>query len=476
MKFLLPILLSLYFFQAYPQTNLSFVKSRIDSILCGNNFESTLMGIDIYDLTAKKELYSKNDKLLFRPASNLKILTTAAGLKYLEPSYNFKTSVLYSGKIRNGILHGDIYVIGGCDPDFTTKDLDSMAVALKSLGIRNITGTLYGDVSMMDSLFWGKGWMWDDDPSTDVPYLSALNIDANSIGAIVEPGKIGEKAKVNLVPQVNFFKIDNLTETVPADIPSRITFDRDWIDRKNTLIIKGKVSDKFIPESFQDTLRVNVFEPQLYFLKLFNEVLNKDGIKTEGKIKFRNAEGSLSEVCTIKHNLVDVVHKTNKISYNLGAEMVLRAIATMYFGKPATAEKGIMFVDSLITSAGMNPNNFRIVDGSGVSHYNLVSARLILQVLKYLYFKRPDIYKIMYNSFPVAGVDGTLKNRFQDTPAQNNIHAKTGTLSGVCSLSGYLTAENGHLLAFSMLVQSYVGSSKIYRDIQDKICNILVKY
>lgn len=476
MKLLLPVLLSFYFFQAYPQANLSTVKCGIDSILAGKRFESTLMGIDIYDLTVKEELYRRNEKLLFRPASNLKILTTVAGLKYLEPGYNFKTSALFSGKIKNGVLRGNIYIVGGCDPDFSIQDLDLIALNIKSLGLKKITGNLYGDISMMDSLFWGKGWMWDDDPSTDVPYLSALNINANTVGVIVKPGHINKKAKIILVPGTNFFKVENLTETVPADSPSTINFSRDWIDRKNTLIIKGNMPDRFIPESSLDTLRINVFDPGLYFMYLFKEALAKYGVKAGGKIEFEKAGINLKSICKIEHSLLSVIHKTNKISYNLGAEMILRAIAVKYFGKPATAENGIKFVDSLISSVGMDPSDYRIVDGSGVSHYNLVSANLILQILKYIYFQRHDIYKIIYNSFPVAGVDGTLKNRLKDSPVQNNVHAKTGTLSGVCALSGYLTAENGHLIAFSMLVQSYVGSSRTYRELQDKICNILASY
>ena len=476
MKNILPLLIFFCFSVGYSQSNLSSVNSEIDSVLSEKYFESTQMGIDVYDLTANKELYKKNEKLLFSPASNMKTLTTSAGLKYLEPSYNFTTSVLYTGNIRNGILDGDIYIAGGCDPDFTDMDLDSIAVKLKSLGIKKITGNLYGDASMMDSLFWGDGWMWNDDPSTDAPYMSALQIDADAIGAIIEPGKMGEKAEISLVPKTDFFKIENLTETVPADSPSTVTMDRDWINRTNTLIFKGNVPDKSIPASLQDTLQVNVFDPQLYFMSLFKETLSKYGIEAKGKIEFGIAGSNLMKICNIEHNIQSVIHNINKISYNLGAEMILRPIAVKYFGKPATAENGIKFVDSLITSAGMDPHDYRIVDGSGLSHYNLITSELIMHVLKYIHNERPDLYKILYNSFPVAGVDGTLRHRMINTPAQNNVHAKTGSLSGVSSLSGYITAQNGHLIAFSMLVQNYDRSPKIYRDIQDKICNIIVNY
>ena len=172
----------------------------------------------------------------------------------------------------------------------------------------------------------------------------------------------------------------------------------------------------------------------------------------------------------------NVITNLNKISYNLGAEMVLRALSAKYFGTPATAANGVKMIDSLLILAELNPAEYRIVDGSGVSHYNLISAKLIMSLLKYMYYQKPELYKILYHSFPIAGIDGTLKNRMIGTSAQNNVHAKTGTLSGVCSLSGYVTARNGHLIAFSMLVQNYVGSSKTGREFQDVICNILAEY
>ncbi len=471
--FFIPIL---FISVSFPQSNSQQLRSKIDSVFTNKFFESTLMGIDVFDLTAKENLYNKNEKLLFRPASNLKILTTSAGLVFLGPDYKFKTSLYYTGKILNGTLYGDLYVVGGCDPDFSTKDIDSLASIVKANGINEITGDLFGDVSMVDSLFWGNGWMWDDDPSTDAPYLTSLNINTNSVGVVINPTKIGEKAEVELIPKSNFFKVENFTTTVPADSQNTFSLDRDWLHRKNTLIIKGNVSAKVIPDSLQDTLFVNVYKPQKYFLTLFEDALSNDNIKVDGEKYFTKVPGYAINIFNFERPYKNVITNLNKISYNLGAEMVLRALSAKFFRTPATAENGIKMIDSLIILTGMNPKDYRIVDGSGVSHYNLISAELILSFLKYIYFQKPDLYKILYQSFPVAGVDGTLKNRMTGTPAQNNVHAKTGTLSGVCSLSGYVTASNGHLIAFSMLVQNYVGSSKIGREFQDEICNILAEY
>ncbi len=461
---------------AFPQQSPIQLKEKIDSVFTDKFFESTLMGIDVYDLTTKEELYKKNEKLLFRPASNLKILTTSAGLYFLGPDYQFKTSLYYTGKIINGTLYGDLFVAGGCDPDFTTGDIDSLAGAVKAAGINQITGDLFGDVSMMDSLFWGNGWMWDDDPSTDAPYLTALDINANTVGVIVKPSKPGDNANISLIPPSDYFQIRNLTVTVPADSPNTFSLDRDWLHRKNTLIIKGNVSEQTVPDSLQDTLRVNVYDPAKYFLTLLKENLESKNIGVGGRIYFCKIPSYAIYLYSFSRPFKNVITNLNKVSYNLGAEMTLYSLAFKFFGAPATASNGVKMVDSLIALAGMNPSDYRIVDGSGVSHYNLISSRLILSVLKFMYYPKPELFKILYDSFPIAGVDGTLKNRMTDTPAQNNVHAKTGTLSGVCSLSGFVNAKNGHLIAFSMLVQNYVGRSKYGREFQDKICNILAGY
>ena len=153
--------------------------------------------------------------------------------------------------------------------------------------------------------------------------------------------------------------------------------------------------------------------------------------------------------------------------------MLLRALANKYYGKLATAKEGLMLVDSLITLSGFNPKNYRLVDGSGLSHYNIVSAELINGILKYLFAKHNDIFKLIFDSFPVSGYDGTLKHRMKNLEVANIVHAKTGTLSGISSLSGYLVNKDKHLLSFSILIQNYVGSVKHAERIEDKICEIL---
>ena len=453
-------------FQPTPKT----FQNGIDSLFSSDFFNSTQAGISVYDLTENKPLFRHNEKLLLRPASNEKILTTGAAYLFLGTNYNFKTSAYYTGEIKDSVCTGDIYITGGFDPDFTSNDLDSLVKKIKDSGIKEIRGNLYADVSTMDSLFWGDGWMWNDDPESYAAYLTPLNINKNCIKVVSEPNEIGKPAKISLIPQTNFFTIKNYSATIDNGAKN-LTVSRDWINRNNTIIVRG-----LIPKSVKrDTTTLNVFNPTFYFLNLMKEGFERNQISFKGKVDTLTLQRDAEKFFSIERNINPVIVHTNKVSDNLSAEMLLRAIALKLFNKPATAKKGITLVDSLITLAGMNPKNYLIVDGSGLSSYNLLSAELITEVLKYFYFKQPELFSKLYNSFPISGFDGTLSGRMKQGVAYKHVHGKTGSLSGVSNLSGYLESKNGHLIAFSILIQNFVGDAKQAREFQDKLCEIISK-
>ncbi len=433
------------------------LKSRIDSLLNDDYFKATEISIEAYDLTINDTLYQLHNNLLMHPASNMKILTTSAGLLFLGPKYNFTTSLYYTGFIADSNLYGDLFAVGGLDPDFTTKDLDSMVVLFKNLGIKEILGNIYGDVSMCDSLFWGNGWMWDDDPSTDAPYMTALNINTNAIQ--VKVNYINKVPEVTLTPDTKYVDVKFTSFAGDTDNSKPVIIDRDWINRKNTILIKRDTTID-LPDDYETANEVNLWRPEFYFLTLLKESLLSHGIKFNGIKQIKTLPLNSTKACSHQREYDSVIVNLNKVSYNLGAEMTLRAMGEKYFGKPASAKKGLKLVDSLLTLSGLDPKIYRIVDGSGVSHYNLVTAHLLLSVLKYMYYKHRDLYNILYNSFPIGGADGTLDDRMIDTNAQNNVHAKTGSLSGVSTLSGYLTAKNGHEIVFSIMVAEFRRQSK----------------
>lgn len=436
------------------------IKSKIDSVLEDKFFESCFVSIQVEDLTTNKTLYKKNEKFLLRPASNMKIITSSAALLYLTPDYEFTTDLYYDGYVSNDTLFGNIYVVGGCDPDFVTQDLCSFVDAIKTLNVSVINGNIYGDVSFKDSLYWGKGWMWDDDPSSDAPYLSALNINDNCIEVFYD----GEKDQIEILPNTKYVNLQREYND------NNLIVDRNWMERKNEIVIKGNSDEK------KYYTKINLLEPAKYFLTVFSEVLDSNSIKILGSTELKDIPQEVNLLYSFKRKYADIISNLNKESDNLSAEMTLYALSEKYSGKPATADSGIQFINMMIDSLGLNHNNYRIVDGSGVSHYNVVSAELLVKLLKYFYDKYPDQYKILYESFPIAGVDGTLENRMLNSAAANNVHGKTGSLTGVSSLSGFVKNDNKHTLAFSIMMQSFVGSSKPARNFQDEICKILAEH
>ncbi len=441
---------------SYPQS----LKTELDNILKDKFFESCLVSIQVEDLTANKTLYSKNEKVLLRPASNMKIITSAAGLLYLGPDYEFTTNLYYDGYVSNDTLNGNIYLVGGCDPDFVTKDLYLFVDAIESLNVSVINGNIYGDVSFKDSLYWGKGWMWDDDPSSDAPYLSALNINDNCVEVTFD----GEKNIAEINPHTKYVSVR------VSESEKKLTIDRNWMERKNEIFVRGNSEGK------EYQTKVNLNEPAKYLLQVFSEVLDSNNIKTLGSTELVSLPDEVNFLYSFKRKYSDVITNLNKESDNLSAEMTLYALANKYSGKPATADSGIQLINLMIDSIRLNYEDYRLVDGSGVSHYNVVSAELLTAILKYFYLQQHDLYEFLYDSFPIAGVDGTLENRMRKTSAFKNVHAKTGTLSGVSCISGYVEAKNNHQLAFSIMMQNFVGSSKLARDLQDDICEILSQH
>jgi len=479
-KFIFICIIILFQFNLFPQSEIGNPKSGTNRLISGIEkiiddpfFDKTLIAIDIFDLTDSISIFQKNNKLLLRPASNMKLLSSSASLLNLGEYYTFRTDLYHSGVIEGDTLFGDVYVVGGFDPLFSSQHLGSLARIIQSLGIKHINGGIYGDISKKDSMYWGKGWMWDDDPEPSAPYLNALNINGNSIEVFVEASKPGSPAVVKLKPDTKYVEVENRSVTINSRGSGDVLITRDWVNRKNTIIVSGVVTEA---EVYINYSKVNLLYPERYFLTFFKENLEYLGITADKSIDVRRLEKNAVYLTSIHRSIDTVLSVVNKESDNLSAEMLIYAIAYNDSGAPAAAEDGLVALKRLIDSLGFNSNDYSIADGSGVSHYNLLSAELILGILKYMYYQKKELFSLFYNSLAVAGVDGTLRNRMKNTSAQNNVHAKTGTLNGVSNLSGYVTGKNGHLLAFSIMIQNFVEDYSKARSFQNKICELLAEY
>ncbi len=449
------------------QTPQQIFQSRLDSLLSKEFFTTSQIGLSVYNLSNDSSVFNKNEKLLLRPASVLKLLTTSAATYFLGTDYTFQTTAFHTGEIIDSVCMGDLYIVGGLDPDFTTQDLDLMIYQIKDYGIKEIRGNIYADVSAIDSLFWGSGWMWDDDPSTDAPYMTSLNINDNSVELTIEPGDIGSPGIVKFNPDSKIFEIKNYSTTIDSG-RSTISVDRDWLNRNNTFIVKGAIPKTNV----KDSESVNVYNPSNYFLLLLKERMSNQGLSVKGVLDTLTLKEG-EDIYTLERNLGSVVINTNKISDNLSAEMLLRLLAYDENPIKASAVRGKKYIDSLITLCGLNPKIYRIVDGSGLSYYNLISAELLIHLFKYLYNEEEEVFSFIFNSLPISGVDGTLRNRMKGTWLERRVRAKTGTLSGVHNLAGFVHARSGNQIAFAILLQNFVGSNQNARAIQEKICQLI---
>jgi D-alanyl-D-alanine carboxypeptidase/D-alanyl-D-alanine-endopeptidase (penicillin-binding protein 4) len=306
--------------------------------------------------------------------------------------------------------------------------------------------------------------------------MSALNINDNSIEVFIEGSEVDSPAVVTLIPETDFVLVENNSKTVLAVQPNRFIIDRDWVGRKNKIIIEGEVRNTSAIDSADHIEKLNLINPGNYCITLFKENLEKEGIEIDKKVDLKRLPENAVYLNSIFRSIDEVIIDLNKESDNLNAEMIIYAIAYKDSGAPAYAIDGLEAVYRLIDSIGLNSDEFMIADGSGVSHYNLVSAELLVGALKYVYNERKEFFDLFYNSLAIAGVDGTLKKRLWNTSAEGNVRAKTGTLRGVSTLSGYVTAKNGNLIAFSILIQNFVEQYSTARRLQNKICVLLAEY
>ena len=250
----------------FAQSNIIKLHDDLFQIINRDFFEQSQVAVSVYDLTEGEYLFQHNNKLLLHPASNMKLLTTAAAIIYLDSSYEFSTSLYHTGIIEADTLYGDLYIVGGLDPEFTIDDLDSLVQVVKSLGINYISNNIYADISIKDSIYWGEGWMWDDEPDPGAPHLSALNINNNSIEVFVEGTVVDSQANVILIPETEYVTVENRTKTVPAKEENDFKMDRDWLNRTNSIIVEGEVSLGEISDSSDHTEKLSLLEPEKYFL------------------------------------------------------------------------------------------------------------------------------------------------------------------------------------------------------------------
>lgn len=360
------------------------VQAKLNRLVDHPMFETSQLGMMVYDLTADSAIFRHNERQMMRPASTMKVITAITAIDRLGGSFQFRTSLQYTGSVMGNTLNGRLYCVGGFDPLFNIDDMKAFIEGIRQMGVDTIRGAIVADKTMKEKDSLGTGWCWDDKN----PILSPL-----------------------------------------------------LVSRK----------DNFVS-------------------RLVDE-LHDAGIVVEAVLEEGKAPEEAFVICTRFHTIDQVLMKMLKDSDNLFAESMFYQIAASTDQRTATAKQARAVIRRLVERVSPSTSLCKIADGSGLSLYNYISPEIEIGMLRYA-FRNSPIYLHLYNALPVAGEDGTLKSRMRGTDAQGNVRAKTGTLTGISSLAGYLTAANGHTLCFCIINQG-VMNGKYGRQFQDRVCQTL---
>ena len=431
-------------------------KQKINRILSSSGLDINA-SISFISIKEKKVLYQLNPNKLLVPASNNKLFTYAATLNILGPNYRFKTVIL---KNENNII-----LAGNGNPDLTIAQLDSLA-AITAKKTKDID-TLFINRTFMDTLEYGKGWMWDEGSNWYAAPVSPLSINDNCIDFFIYTDEMGGKTKVSYFPDTDFIKVINKSKTVSDTTNIKaIKINRDWAGRKNIFTITGEL----LEGTTTDTLKKNIFNAPLFTATLFKELLESRGVSV-GNMAYYDRSQKLDTLAIHTSDSLKIAgDNMMKESDNLTAELFTKTISRdrSPLGK---WEIGINAIKHFLKeSAHIDTNNIRVADGSGFSRYNLASSNQITKVLTYMYYNRYN--KEFIKSLPYGGEKGSLEKRFSHYG--DKIRAKTGHLSGVSCLSGYIYPDGESPIIFSILMNGFIGDPLHYQGLQSKIIDVFI--
>jgi serine-type D-Ala-D-Ala carboxypeptidase/endopeptidase (penicillin-binding protein 4) len=437
--------------------------TAIDAVINRPLFSRGRWGILVQPLSTGETLYSRDAQKYFTPASNLKLLTTAAALQELGANFRIRTSIYDNG---NGVLR----VVGRGDPSLSDTQLQKLAQQLKQKGITQIQ-RLIADDSYIQGDIVNPTWEWEDVQSDYGAPVNSFILNQNIFSLKLVPQAVGKSLQVVWTDagEAKQWRIINQSVTVAQNQPSYINITRELSGTE--LRIQGQLATNSEPS----LIDLPVVDPNYYFLRRFRAALATEKI-TLGQILVVNSGVNQGEIAFVESPpLSELLMETLQNSNNLYAEALLRALAVkkLRVKNQTSADVGLEVVKASLTKLGVEPANYILVDGSGLSRRNLVTPEAFVQILRAI--ARTSTAYIYRTSLPVAGKSGTLKGRFQNTSAEGIVQAKTGTLTGVVSLSGYVNAPKYEPLVFSIIVNQSEQSATVVRQAIDEVVVLLTQ-
>ena len=416
------------------------LRDRLVAVLHEAPLNRTKVGVEVMQASNGDVLFAHNAAVQFNPASNTKMLTTAAAMSYLGADYRYHTALYGPEPDADGVVHGDVVLRGSGDPSLTTSDVAEIARALSARGVQRIEGDL-----LADPRFHARGHKPDDPGDGEGrahPQPQHLrraraarrrrpsgHRQRRAEGRAVrrrEPGDDGARGK-----------------------RSRLRIDSYRKDDRLIITVRGRIAEN--RDDYVDLRRLA--DGSLLAASVLRSAFADFGIDLTGRVRAGNAAVTAMLAEHVSAPLSEVCRISNKPSNNFVAEAIYKTLGGELYGAPGTLAKGTRAVMDYLTSAGIKPGAYKIVNGSGLTHENRITPQDLSSLLRKIYYDLSVAPEFM-TSLAIAGIDGTIRNRFMGTDAVGLVRAKTGTLNGVSALSGYV-GDKDDVLIFSIFVEGF---------------------
>ncbi|MBM7573423.1 D-alanyl-D-alanine carboxypeptidase/D-alanyl-D-alanine-endopeptidase (penicillin-binding protein 4) [Aquibacillus albus] len=452
---------------------------QIDQLIKNSSVtDGSAVGISIRSAKTGELIYEHGGNQRLRPASNMKLLTAAAALSILGENYRFSTELVTDGKISGNIIEGNLYLKGSGDPTLLPSNMEDFAKTLHDKGITNVDGNVIADDTWYDDVRYSPDLIWSDEHTYYGAQISALSIspdfdyDAGTAIIHVAPSSVGKKPRVTVEPANNYLSILNNSRTIDEDDEEELNIYREH--GKNVIKIEGTIA----VDNPGEREWISVWDPTAYAFHMFQRALGQQAISWSGEIKQSGAPENTQVLHTHESMpLSQLIIPFMKLSNNTHAEVLIKELGKVIKDK-GSWDAGLDVLKSEVVKLGISTEHSVIRDGSGISHINLLRANDITNLL-YSVQNEPWFHAFR-DALPVAGeedrkIGGTLRYRMKDLMIEGRVKAKTGTISTVSSLSGYIEREDKENIIFSFLINNVVDEDKA-KELEDKLVFLLVEY
>ncbi|MDY7535254.1 D-alanyl-D-alanine carboxypeptidase/D-alanyl-D-alanine-endopeptidase [Pseudomonas sp. Bout1] len=449
-------------------------RDTLDQLLADPALHGASVSLMVRDAHSASTLYQHNPRTRLTPASSLKLLTTAAAMDVLGPQYRFSTQLLSDGPRQGAVLNGNLYLRGLGDPSIQWADYQALAASLAQQGIQQVRGDLVFDDTFFDAERLGTDWSQDDESTYYGAQISALTVSPNTdfdAGSLLVTAKapvaVGHPVTVDISPATDYVQLSNRAVSGAGN-----SYGINRQHGTNLLRLSGALAP-----GKQSRQLVSVWEPTQLVANLFGQALAEQGISVQGRRMIWGVTAPTATVLAMHESapLQELITPLLKLSNNNMSEALLKAMGRKT-ANAGTAQAGVAAVAGFLKRQGIDTATLNQVDGSGLSRRNLVSSQNLTDLL--LAASKQPWFNAWYNALPVAGnpqrmVGGSLRYRLRDTAAQNNLHGKTGSMSGVSSLTGYVTDAKGRQLVFSMVTNNYVVEGARIKALENRLATAL---